>query len=160
MNFTSALCGYIWHTCDNSSAFTDGSTYSTNLNLVINDLFLNAPQNLGFNTSSHGQSTNKVYGLLQCTGNIPAVRCSNCLAEANSIIQNRCANDIGGRIWLDDCFLRYNNSNFISTLDTHGVIVVNKNHIVGEAFRSTTSELLSNLSNRAYISANKGFATG
>ncbi|GLJ19733.1 hypothetical protein SUGI_0357390 [Cryptomeria japonica] len=160
MNFTSALCGYVWHKCDNSSAFTNGSIYFTNLNLVINDLVLNAPQNSGFNTSSYGQFPNKVYGLLQCTGNITAVRCSNCALKANSSIQVRCANYIGGRIWLDDCFLRYNNSNFISTLDTQGVILANGNTLSGKAFKSTTSSLLSNLSNKAYIPANNGFATG
>ncbi|XP_059074871.1 cysteine-rich receptor-like protein kinase 10 [Cryptomeria japonica] len=124
----SVISTYIWHTCDNSSTFTDGSTYSTNLDLVINDLFLNAPQSSGFNTSSHGQSPNKVYGLLQCTGNISSVRCSNCAVEANN--------------------------------NTDGIILRNRNNIAGEAFKSTTSSHLSNLSNKAYIPANKGFAAG
>ncbi|GLJ19682.1 hypothetical protein SUGI_0356560 [Cryptomeria japonica] len=148
------------HTCDNSSTFTDGSTYSTNLNLVINDLFLNAPRSSGFNISSHGQSPNRVYGLLQCTGNISALSCSKCALEANSSIHELCANDIGGRIWLGDCFLRYHNYNFISILDTNGYLRRNQHIITGEAFKSTTSSLLSNLSNQAYIPANKGFAAG
>ncbi|GLJ19732.1 hypothetical protein SUGI_0357380 [Cryptomeria japonica] len=124
MNLFSVNSTYVYHKCDNSSTFTDGNTYSTNLNLVINDLFLNAPENSGYNTSSRGQSPNEVYRLLQCTGKISAVRCSNCLVEANSTIRNRCANDIGGRIW------------------------------------NTTTGLLSNLSDKAYIPANKGFAAG
>ncbi|GLJ19721.1 hypothetical protein SUGI_0357240 [Cryptomeria japonica] len=160
INFSSVVCGYIWHTCDNSLTPSDGSTFSTNLNLVTNDLFRNASQSSGFNTSSHGQSPNKVYGLIQCTRNISAVKCSNCVLEANRSIQELCANDIGGRIWLDDCFMRYHNSNFISTIDTTGRILVNAHSIPEEAFKSTTSSLLSNLSNRAYIPENKGFATG
>ncbi|XP_059074630.1 cysteine-rich repeat secretory protein 55-like [Cryptomeria japonica] len=160
MNFPSVICTYLWHTCDNSSTFRKGSTYPTNLNLVINDLFRNAPKSSGFNTSSHGQSPNKVYGLVQCTGNISPLKCSKCVVEANSSIQEGCANDIGGRIWLGDCFLRYQSSNFISTLDTNGPILVNVNSITGEVFKSTTGRLLSNLSNKAYIPANKGFAAG
>ncbi|XP_059074813.1 cysteine-rich repeat secretory protein 38-like [Cryptomeria japonica] len=100
------------HTCDNSSSFSNGSTFSTNLNLVINDLFRNAPQSSGYNISSHGQNPNKVYGLLQCTGDILSVKCSNCVVEANSSIHERCPNDIGGRIWLDDCFMRYHNTRY------------------------------------------------
>ncbi|GLJ19728.1 hypothetical protein SUGI_0357320 [Cryptomeria japonica] len=160
INFSSVICGYIWHTCDNSLTPSDGSTYSTNLNLVTNDLFRNASQSSGFNTSSHGQSPNKVYGLIQCTGNISTVKCSNCVLEANRSIQELCANNIGGRIWLGDCFMRYHNSNFISTIDTTGRILVNVNSIPEDAFKSTISSLLSNLSNRAYIPENKGFATG
>ncbi|XP_059074863.1 cysteine-rich repeat secretory protein 38-like [Cryptomeria japonica] len=160
MNFRWVICTYVAHTCDNSSTFSNGSTYSTNLNLVINDLFRNAPQSSGYNISSHGQNPNRVYGLLQCTGDISSVKCSNCVVEVNSSIHERCPNDIGGRIWLDDCFMRYHNTNFISTLDTSGFILSNPNTITGETFKSTTSSLLSNLSNKAYIPANMGFATG
>ncbi|GLJ19731.1 hypothetical protein SUGI_0357360 [Cryptomeria japonica] len=160
INFPSVISTYLGYTCDNSSTFTDRSTYSTNLDLVINDLFLNVPQISSFNTSSHGQSPNKVYGLLQCTGNILSLRCSTCAVEANNSIHERCAKDIGGRIWLDDCFLRYHNCNFISTLDTDGITLWKRNTINGEAFISTTSSLLFNLSNKAYIPANNGFAAG
>ncbi|GLJ19715.1 hypothetical protein SUGI_0357180 [Cryptomeria japonica] len=148
--------------CDNSSTFTNGSTYSTNLNLVINDLFLNAPKSSGFNISSRGQSPNKIYGLLQCTGNISAERCSKCAVEANNSIHDLCPNDIGGKIWLDDCFMRYHNSNFISTLDTTGFHLLNTVDISKsrDAFENTTTGLLSNLSDKAYIPANKGYAVG
>ncbi|GLJ22406.1 hypothetical protein SUGI_0421780 [Cryptomeria japonica] len=125
MIFPFYLCEYRWSICDNSSTYTEGSTYSTNLNRVINDLSRSAPQSSGFNTSSRGQSPNKVYGLLQCMGNISAAKCSNCSMEANSTIQEVCGNDIGGR-----------------------------------DFISTTSALLSNLSEKAYSPANNLFAVG
>ncbi|GLJ19708.1 hypothetical protein SUGI_0357100 [Cryptomeria japonica] len=162
MNFSSVISTYVSHTCDNSSTFTNGSTYSTNLNLVINDLYLNAPKSSGFNTSSHGQSPSKVYGLLQCTGNISVERCSKCAVEANKTIHDLCPNDIGGKIWLDDCFMRYRNSNFISTVDNTGFYLLNTVDISKsrDAFENTTSSLLSNLSEKAYIPANKGFAAG
>jgi hypothetical protein len=57
------------YTCNNASTYADGSTFSSNLNRVMGDLVKNAPQT-GFNTSSYGQSPNRIYGLLQCIGNI------------------------------------------------------------------------------------------
>ncbi|XP_059075559.1 cysteine-rich receptor-like protein kinase 10 isoform X2 [Cryptomeria japonica] len=161
-NFPSVMSTYAWHTCDNSSTFTNGSTYSTDLNLVINDLYLNAPKSSGFNTSSHGQSPSKVYGLLQCTRNVSAERCSKCVVEANKTIHDLCPNDIGGKIWLDDCFMRYQNYNFISRLDTNKIILLNTMDISKsrDAFENTTSSLLSNLSDTACIPANKGVAAG
>ncbi|XP_059075582.1 cysteine-rich receptor-like protein kinase 10 [Cryptomeria japonica] len=162
MKFPSVICTYVGNRCDNSSTFTNGSSYSTNLNLVIKDLFLNAPKSSGFNISSHGQYPNKVYGLLQCTGNISAASCSNCVKEANNSMHDLCSNDISGQIWLDDCFMRYQNSNFISILDTTGFHLLNTMDINSskDAFVSTTSSLLSNLSDKAYIPENKGFAAG
>ncbi|GLJ19713.1 hypothetical protein SUGI_0357160 [Cryptomeria japonica] len=161
-NFPSVICTYVGSRCDNTSTFANGSTYSTNLNLVIKDLYVNAPKSSGFNISSRGQSPNKVYGLLQCTGNISTERCSKCAVEANNSIHDLCPSDIGGKIWLDDCFMRYHNSNFISTLDTTGFHLLNTVDISKsrDAFENTTSKLLSNLSDKAYIPANKGFAAG
>ncbi|GLJ19724.1 hypothetical protein SUGI_0357280 [Cryptomeria japonica] len=162
MNFSSVISDYVRHTCDNPSTSSDGSTYSKNLNLVIKDLFHNAPKSSGFNTSSRGQSPYKVYGLLQCIGNISPQKCSNCVLEANKTIQNVCANNISGLIWFEECFMRYDSSNFISILDASGENYVSLYDISSksEAFESTVTRLLSNLSNEAYIPANKGFAAG
>ncbi|KAH9302317.1 hypothetical protein KI387_013900, partial [Taxus chinensis] len=141
-----------------------GDTYSSNLNRVITDLVRNTPQNSGFNTSSDGQSPNQVYGLLQCIGNISADNCSTCSREANNSIHEVCANDIGGRVWLDDCFFRYDNSNFTSKLDTDGNYLTNVNNVASNLeanYKSITTDLLSNLSNQVYNDpAKKGYALG
>ncbi|KAH9325178.1 hypothetical protein KI387_005356 [Taxus chinensis] len=163
MSFPSVKCAYRWHTCNNASTYTDGDPYSTNLNRVITDLLRNGSQSSGFNTSWHGQSPNQVYGLLQCIGNISAEQCSTCSREANNSLYELCANDIGGGVWLDDCFLRYANSNFISKLDTGGAYLWNTNSVASNKmanFTSITTSLLSNLSNKAYNPANKGLALG
>ncbi|GLJ27620.1 hypothetical protein SUGI_0541910 [Cryptomeria japonica] len=120
----------------------------------MNDLYLNAPKNPGFNTSSHGQSRSKAYGLLQCIGTISADRYSN------KTLHDLCPNDIGRKIWLDGCFMHYHNSNFISRLDTKRILLVNTMDITKsrDAFENTTNNLLSNLFERAYILANKRFA--
>ncbi|XP_057848287.2 cysteine-rich receptor-like protein kinase 10 [Cryptomeria japonica] len=162
MILPSVICDYRWSVCNNASTYTEGSTYSTNLDRVINDLSRNAPLSSGFNTSSRGQSPNKAYGLLQCIGNVSAARCSNCSVQVNNITQELCANDIGARVWMDDCFMRYDNSNFISTLDTNFLLLENTQNVTSnmQGFISTTSSLLSNLSEKAYISANKLLGIG
>ncbi|XP_057848281.2 cysteine-rich repeat secretory protein 55 isoform X2 [Cryptomeria japonica] len=162
MIFPTAICDYRWSTCNNASTYTDGSTYSSNLKKVIKDLVRNTPQSSGFNTTTHGQSANKVYGLLQCIGNKSTEKCSNCLRDANNALQELCGNEIGGQVWMDYCYLHYDNSNFLSKLDTTMHLLENVKNIANnmEGFKSTTSNLLRNLSDKAYDPANKGFAVG
>ncbi|XP_059075965.1 cysteine-rich receptor-like protein kinase 10 isoform X2 [Cryptomeria japonica] len=162
MIFPSAKCEYRYSTCNNASNYTEGSTYSTNLNLVINDLSLNAPQNSGFNTSSHGQSPNKVYGLLQCVGDVSAAKCSECSSEASNMLRDLCDKAIGGEVWMYDCFLHYHNSNFFQKMDTIFYVLRNDRDVKGnvKGFVSTTSTLLSNLSAQALDPANNGYAVG
>ncbi|GLJ21235.1 hypothetical protein SUGI_0389360 [Cryptomeria japonica] len=144
-------------TCNNASTYTEWSTYSQNLNTVIDDLSRNAVQ--GFNTSSSGQSPDTVYGLLQCFGNASVAKCSDCSRQANDVALRNCGNDIGVKVWMDECFLRYDNSNFSSTLDTTFQLLENSNDVSSnvQGFISTTSSLLLNLSQEAYISR---FAVG
>ncbi|XP_059075278.1 cysteine-rich repeat secretory protein 38-like [Cryptomeria japonica] len=129
----------------------------------MTDLFKNTPQSSGFNTSSFGQTPNKIYGLLQCIGNVSAEKCSDCAQQANNSLHEVCANSIGALIVMDDCFLRYDNSNFISILDINQFISLsNVNSISGnmDDFKATTSSLLYKLSNLAYNPANKRFSIG
>ncbi|KAH9302294.1 hypothetical protein KI387_013877, partial [Taxus chinensis] len=162
LSFPCVISDSIWSTCNNASTYTEGSTYSSNIHRVITDLVRNTPQSSGFNTSSFGQSPNKVYGLLQCTGNISAEKCSTCSRQANKTLRVYCPNDIGGRVWMDDCFLRYENYNFISTLVTQISVLSDWRDVTSNVknFGFTTSSLLFNLSNQAYNPANNLFAVG
>ena len=106
-----------WYTCNNASTYAAGSPYSSNLDKVMGDLVNNAPET-GFNTTFYGQSANStVYGLVQCAGNISPQDCANCSREARDRLQQLCINDMGGRIWMGICFLRYENNSFFSKLD-------------------------------------------
>ncbi|GLJ22106.1 hypothetical protein SUGI_0414720 [Cryptomeria japonica] len=154
---------YAWHKCSNDSTYTNNSIYSANLHGVLADLSSNAPQSSGFNTSSFGQPPNKVYGLLQCIGNISADECSKCALEANNTLQQRCPNSAGAKIWLDDCFLQYDKTNFISTLDVEGRLLYNTKNISQSdllAAKGTTFSLLQKLIDKASDPAGEGFASG
>eukprot|EP00253_Pinus_taeda_P022151 PITA_22151 len=148
--------------CNNASTHADGSTFSSNLNTLMGDLVKDTPQT-GFNTSFYGESPNRIYGLLQCQGNISRQDCSICSQQAYDNVLQLCGNDVGGRVWLDSCYLRYENFSFFSEIDTNGTYLVNTNKMSTSNlydFRTTTSNLLFNLSNEAYNFANKGFAQG
>lgn len=148
--------------CNNASAYADGSTFSSNLKRVMDDLLKNTPQT-GFNTCSYGQIPNRIYGLLQCTGNISESNCSICSQQAIDSVLQICGNSVGSRVWLDNCFVRYENCSFFSKLDTDGKYLENKEDIdTGNIykFRTATSNLISNLSNKAYVPGSNGFAEG
>ncbi|GLJ36206.1 hypothetical protein SUGI_0726770 [Cryptomeria japonica] len=159
----SVLCSdYRWSSCDNPSTYAEGSKYSTNLNQVLNDLSFNAPKSLGFNTSFRGTYPNEVYGLLQCMGYISPAKCSDCSRQAINSSQEYCPNNMGVRVWMEQCFLHYDNNSFISTLDATPIVLSSYDNVTGniENFKATTSSLLSFLSDTACTSANKLFAVG
>ncbi|GLJ21213.1 hypothetical protein SUGI_0388600 [Cryptomeria japonica] len=157
MIFPLVICDFPWPVCNNASTYTNLSTYSQNLNTVINDLSQNAVE--GFRKSSSGQSPDTVYGLLQCFGNASAEKCSNCSRQAYSVALRNWGNDKGVRVWMDNCFLRYDNTNFSSALDTTFELLENGQNISSnvQGFISTTSGLLLNLSGEA---TNNLFAVG
>jgi len=99
--------------CRNDSYYAEGSDFQINLNTVLHGLVQNTSQSR-FNTSVYGQSPDRVYGLLQCRGDTTKDQCNYCSQEANSNIRQYCGNPFDGIIWFDLCYLRYNNSPFIS----------------------------------------------
>eukprot|EP01018_Ginkgo_biloba_P036401 Gb_35263 [translate_table: standard] len=104
----------------------------------------------------------KVYGLLQCRGDTSPDECWSCSQEASTSIRGHCPNGIGGRVWLEMCFLRYENYNFFSRLDAQRTAVFNPQIVTDSAAfsRNAIWTLLSNLAVKASKPANKGFATG
>ena len=97
----------------NDSYYAEGSDFQINLNTVLHGLVQNTSQSR-FNTSVYGQSPDRVYGLPQCRGDTTKDQCNYCSQEANSNIRQYCGNPFGGIIWFNLCYLRYNNSPFIS----------------------------------------------
>lgn len=156
------ICECRWVNCNNDTTYAYSGAYSTNLKQVINDLFVIKSDTPQFATSSHGQSPYTVYGLLQCVGNIKADKCSYCSKNAYKTVSEYCGNDIGGQVWMDDCFLRYDKFNFFTDVDFPGISFPNGSRITSdpEAYGAAVTRLLRNLSEKAYEPANKGFAIG
>lgn len=162
-NFTSVLSdSQPPHMCNDDGTYTDGSTLISNFNRVMGDLVSNTPQT-GFNTSSYGETPNRIYGFLQCAGDISEQQCSTCSQEANKSVRQLCPLKKGGRVLLGSCYLRYENFSFSEPSNNVDQLLVNSSNISSgdiNSFRTTTSTLLSKLSDEARNFANKGFAQG
>lgn len=109
----------VWVDCENSQ-YRNGSAFKNNLNKVLDSLVKNVYPT-GFNTSSsvvQGKNSNSsVYGLVQCRGDLDSSDCKQCVSTAKAELVQRCQN-ISGLIQLDGCFLRYDNHNFYSNIET------------------------------------------
>lgn len=157
------ICNAQSHYC-NDASYTTGSAFDSNLKTVLNRLVQDTPQT-GFNTSMFGQSPDQVYGLLQCRGDATFDQCKICSLNATTTIgQNQsCGNAVGARIWLDSCFLRYENYNFLGELDdSYGWYVYKINNVSNpDAFNAALGDLISKLSaDAAYGSSWNRYASG
>eukprot|EP00253_Pinus_taeda_P026092 PITA_26092 len=104
------------YSCRDRSEYTEGSTFESNLNIVFDRLVQGAMQT-GFNISVYGQSPDKVYALLQCREDMTVDQCYNCSQYATYMLKQNCSHVTGGSIWTFQCFLRYENYNFIGKMD-------------------------------------------
>eukprot|EP01018_Ginkgo_biloba_P036199 Gb_02273 [translate_table: standard] len=144
--------------CSNNT-YASGSKFEINLSIVLEDL-VQKTSKIGFNTSFHGKSPNKVYDLLQCRGDVSQEDCYSCSFEAHESVKGNCPNRIGGRVWLEMCFLRYESYSCFSVLDTQMPINTENPQNVTNETSNSPRKFLSNLSLQAYKPANKGFAVG
>eukprot|EP00253_Pinus_taeda_P017388 PITA_17388 len=142
------------HTCRANVTSITGSKFETNLNAVLDNLVRHT-NHTGFNTSVSGQSPDQVYGLLQCRGDTTIEQCYNCSQQANTTLRQDCENSTGGLIWLDYCFLRYENYSFIGQLDTVDAwYAYNLNNVSSpDVFMTALGNLFTNLSAQAASSS-------
>jgi hypothetical protein len=147
--------------CNRELIYAKDSEFESNVNTVFNSLVQHTSQT-GFNTSVHGQSPNQVYGLLNCRGDATADQCYNCSQRATAAIRQSegCGNAVGGVIWMDVCFLRYENYTFFGKLYTYGLnTYILANVSEPEVFDAAVAKLLSNLCTEAE-SGSKLYASG
>uniref|UniRef100_A0A0D6QTZ7 Cysteine-rich receptor-like protein kinase 10 n=1 Tax=Araucaria cunninghamii TaxID=56994 RepID=A0A0D6QTZ7_ARACU len=149
-----------WHQC-NAANYTNANKFESNLNTVLNNLVRHTSSSGGFNTSVSGQLPDQVYGLLQCRGDASVEECYNCSLQAKTAVRQSCGNVVGGKVWVDKCFLRYENYSFIGVLDTSSAGVL---YNVGKAtdpkaFGKAVRQLFTNLSDAA-PSSPKRYSTG
>ncbi|KAM7263857.1 hypothetical protein ACFE04_001540 [Oxalis oulophora] len=87
---------------------------SSNLDAVLNSLSLSASVNMSFdNVTSNG-----VYGLFLCRGDIPSHLCQICIENATQTLQQNCITYKIAIVWYDMCMLRYSNESFFGELNT------------------------------------------
>jgi len=96
----------------------NGSALERNLKVVLNSLVENANKT-GYNISRYGENEDKMYGLVQCRGDLNASTCRTCASRAGESLLQICTGT-SGSIHVGLCFLRYATHNFDSKLTSFG----------------------------------------
>ena len=94
------------------------SLYKSSLNSLLSSLSSNATHNLDFYNTTTGQNTsNPLYGLFLCRGDVTPEICRGCVAAATKDVANKCSREKVAVIWYDECMIRYSNESIFSTVD-------------------------------------------
>ncbi|CAI9758579.1 unnamed protein product [Fraxinus pennsylvanica] len=119
------------------------------------------------NWGSHAlnSSTASIYSLAHCYRDLSHDDCLQCYAASRTRLP-RCIPDVGGRLFLDGCFLRYDNYSFFGEAvdpkwdirDCNSSIVdnPNENQFSRSDFNKSVEDLIDNITARALL--NDGYA--
>eukprot|EP01018_Ginkgo_biloba_P008792 Gb_20958 [translate_table: standard] len=144
-------CSYIPH--------SDYMTFDTSYVDVM--AFLSRQNDLrGFGTHSEGNTSDSVYGLFQCMDDLSPIDCSLCFSQARMLLPAQCVTFTGGRIYLDGCFLRYENYSFYNQIMDSGDSKVcdRKKSSQPQRFLESAQKLISNITSEA--AEKEGFSVG
>ncbi|KAI3920568.1 hypothetical protein MKW92_036008 [Papaver armeniacum] len=98
--------GYLWVSGDVSNP----NQYNKILGDLLDDLAGQAGSSFSSNFATGNKSINnfqKIYGLVECSPDIPSGSCNRCLRGAISELQNCCHGKSGARVIRPSCDLRY-----------------------------------------------------
>ncbi|TXG47202.1 hypothetical protein EZV62_026496 [Acer yangbiense] len=115
--------------CSKADKSTSEDEFQTNLKKLLNSLAAEAPYRNGFYKSREGKDSNKVYGIVQCRGEVSVADCANCSQESISIALHDCSKSKQVKVWLKWCFLRYSDEDFIGDLDRISVAHTNETNL-------------------------------
>ncbi|CAN6690023.1 unnamed protein product [Malus baccata var. baccata] len=105
--------------CDNTTTFTQNSTYHSNLNLLLSSLTSNATIDTGYyyTTTSSQDSNSAVYGAFLCRGDLTLSTCQDCVTTAATEAVQNCSSSKVTLLWYDECMLRYGNVSFFRKMN-------------------------------------------
>ncbi|XP_058774174.1 putative cysteine-rich receptor-like protein kinase 20 [Vicia villosa] len=111
-----------WSSYSNIHETTPTSIFQINLKTLLSYLSSNATANKEFHNATVtdiNNSSNTVYGLFMCKGDVPAHLCSQCVTNVTSYNdwESGCSLCKDMVIWYDMCMVRYSDKYFFSTLD-------------------------------------------
>ncbi|XP_034698111.1 cysteine-rich repeat secretory protein 38-like [Vitis riparia] len=103
--------------CSEADNSTLENSFQTNLNNLLDSLSSNVPLNNGFYRATMGKSSHKIYGLVQCRGDVSARDCANCTKESVAVALHQCSKSKQVGVWFTWCFLRYSDENFFGVVE-------------------------------------------
>eukprot|EP00253_Pinus_taeda_P003137 PITA_03137 len=141
--------------------YVNATAFYENLNYVFASLLPNLSKNgFAFSGTDKAGKTDPVYGLAVCRRYLSANECSECFTEAATQLKATCTQSSGGRIHLDGCFLRYENSSsfYGESLGAGTSYCLSSNDSDPQAFSQRAEDLSTQLILNA--SANNNYAVG
>ncbi|KAL7088774.1 hypothetical protein ACP275_13G147700 [Erythranthe tilingii] len=123
--------------CWPSSEAKSSSTWTENVNSLFSKLEANVIPNNGYYRAEAGEKgPDRVYGLIQCRGDISKSNCTNCTRESfNLNVNSSSCGGLGSKsvlIWQRWCLLRYSNVSFYGTWEKSSLTVYRSNRSSSE----------------------------
>lgn len=103
-----------------STNITTTNAFRFNLRTLLSSLSSNATGDTQFyNTTVTGlDSSESVYGLFICWGDVPSQLCHQCVENGTQQLSSDCSSSRQAVIWYEECMVRFSNRFFFSTMDT------------------------------------------
>ena len=102
--------------CENSTYSANNSIYQSNLKSLLSSFSSNANIEFFF-TNSGPNTSDPVYGLFDCRGDVTGQVCQDCVEAGVKELTSKCSREKVAIIWYDECVLHYSNWSFFSTVD-------------------------------------------
>ncbi|KAK4258911.1 hypothetical protein QN277_005306 [Acacia crassicarpa] len=107
---------YVSHICYSNQTFAANSTFQSDRTKLLSSLASNNAIDFYNAIVSSGGDT--VYGLFMCRGDVNLTTCHQCVVVATQRLPSDCPVSKEAIIWYEECFLRYSDRSFFSTIDT------------------------------------------
>lgn len=104
---------YASHYCSNPNNATANPNYENNLAALLDSVSSKASL-----LSFYNDSSNEIYSLYLCRGDVNSSTCQNCVRTASQEVQHQCRSNRTAIIWYDECTLRYSRVKFFGSAST------------------------------------------
>ncbi|KAG6695122.1 hypothetical protein I3842_09G080300 [Carya illinoinensis] len=111
--------------CSEADGSATENAFQTNLENLLDTLVVKVPVSNGFYKTETGKKSDKLYGLVQCRGDMSAADCANCTKNAAAAALKECPKSKQVCAWFTWCFLRYSNQSFFGIMDETSVAITN-----------------------------------
>ena len=131
--------------CSEADDSATEMSFQTNLRNLLDSLVSNGPIQNGFYKTKTGKKSKRVYGLIQCRGDISADHCSNCTKNSLTVALNECPKSKEVLVWFSWCFLRYSDHDFFGVMEQTSILLTNNTDFDDPSVISKGLDLVSGL---------------
>nr|GMC81488.1 putative receptor-like protein kinase At4g00960 [Ipomoea batatas] len=113
---------YEYNECGKTGNYTQNSTYSDNLNILLSSLSNNV-DDYGFYNGSVGQVSDRASAIVLCRGDVELSLCRGCVKDNAERITQLCPNQREAFRWYNICSIYYSDESIVGSLRTTPVTV-------------------------------------